>query len=86
MPTPSNFFISPSVVSTQSSATPADANWSALSAADMGWNVTPLERAFQLAKSGEVSNLDDIRKTLKQEGYDADVGQDGASLKTHSGN
>jgi|HubBroStandDraft_5_1064220.scaffolds.fasta_scaffold49796_2 hypothetical protein len=47
----------------------------------MDRNVTPLERAFQLAKSGKVSNLDDIRKTLKQEGYDASVVQDGASLK-----
>jgi hypothetical protein len=47
----------------------------------MDRNVTPLERAFQLAKSGKVSNLDDIRKTLKQEGYDARVVQDGASLK-----
>jgi hypothetical protein len=47
----------------------------------MDRNVTPLERAFQLAKSGKVSNLDDIRKTLKQEGYDANVVQDGLSLK-----
>lgn len=49
---------------------------------DMDRNVTPLERAFQIAKSGKVSNFDDIRKTLKQEGYDASVVQDGASLKT----
>jgi hypothetical protein len=48
----------------------------------MDRNVTPLERAFQLAKSGKVSNLDDIRKMLKQEGYDASVVQDGTSLKT----
>jgi hypothetical protein len=48
----------------------------------MDRNVTPLERAFQLAKSGKVSNLHDIRKSLKQEGYDANVVQDGASLRT----
>lgn len=48
----------------------------------MDRNVTSLERAFQLAKSGEVSNLHDIRKTLKQEGFDANVVQDGPSLKT----
>jgi len=47
----------------------------------MDRDVTALERAFQLAKSGKVSNLDDIRKTLKQEGYDANVVQDGPSLK-----
>jgi hypothetical protein len=46
----------------------------------MDREVTALERAFQLAKSGKVSNLDDIRKTLKQEGY-AKVVQDGPSLK-----
>jgi hypothetical protein len=48
---------------------------------DMDRDVAAWERAFQLAKSGKVSNLDDIRKTLKQEGYDANVVQDGASLK-----
>jgi hypothetical protein len=47
----------------------------------MDRNVTPLERAFQLAKSGKVSTVEDIRKLLKQEGYDATVVQDGPSLK-----
>jgi hypothetical protein len=61
--------------------TPTDADWSAI-ATDMDRNVTPLERAFQLARSGKVSSLDDIRKALKQEGYDPSVVQDGASLKT----
>jgi hypothetical protein len=33
-------------------------------------NVSALERAFQLARSGRVANVDDIKKQLKQEGYD----------------
>ena len=33
--------------------------------------VTALERAFQLARSGRMATIDDIRKRLKQEGYDA---------------
>jgi hypothetical protein len=48
----------------------------------MDRNVTPLERAFQLAKSGKVSTLEGLRKTLKQEGYDSRVVQDGPCLKT----
>ena len=31
--------------------------------------ITELERAFQLAKSGECRSLDEIRKKLSQEGY-----------------
>ena len=34
-------------------------------------NRSALERAFQLARSGQVSNVEDISKRLKQEGYDA---------------
>jgi hypothetical protein len=37
---------------------------------DMDPKVSALERAFQLARSGRVSNIDDIRKILKREGYD----------------
>jgi hypothetical protein len=47
----------------------------------MDRRVSPLERAFQLARSGQVSKLDDLRKTLKQEGYDADALYVGKSLK-----
>ena len=32
--------------------------------------MTALERAFQLARSGHMATIDDIRKRLKQEGYD----------------
>ena len=31
--------------------------------------ITELERAFQLAKSGECRSVDEIRKKLSQEGY-----------------
>jgi hypothetical protein len=31
--------------------------------------MTPLERAFELAKSGSYLSTDEIRKKLKQEGY-----------------
>jgi hypothetical protein len=34
--------------------------------------MTVLERAFQLARSGEVSGLPEIRKILKREGYNRD--------------
>jgi hypothetical protein len=36
----------------------------------MDSKVSALERAFQLARSGQVANIDDIKKKLKQEGYD----------------
>jgi hypothetical protein len=32
--------------------------------------VSALERAFQLARSGQVANIDDIKKQLKLEGYE----------------
>ena len=35
--------------------------------------VSPLERAFELAKSGACADLTDLRRTLRHEGYDADV-------------
>jgi hypothetical protein len=35
----------------------------------MDHRMTALERAFQLARSGEVAGLPDIRKALKREGY-----------------
>ncbi len=30
---------------------------------------TPLERAFQIARSGKANTMSDIRKALKSEGY-----------------
>lgn len=33
---------------------------------------TPLERAFQIARSGKVNTTSDIRKALKSEGYSED--------------
>jgi hypothetical protein len=45
-------------------------------------NLSALERAFQLARSGQVSNVEDIRKRLKQEGYDANAVYAGQSLNT----
>jgi hypothetical protein len=35
-------------------------------------HVTPLERAFELAKSGRMATIDDIKKSLKREGYSTD--------------
>jgi hypothetical protein len=35
----------------------------------MDYNVTALERAFQLAKSGECASVGELRKRLKEEGY-----------------
>jgi hypothetical protein len=48
----------------------------------MDSNLSALERAFQLARSGQVSNVEDIRKRLKHEGYDANAVFVGKSLKT----
>jgi hypothetical protein len=31
--------------------------------------VSALERVFQLARSGQVANIEDIKKRLKREGY-----------------
>jgi hypothetical protein len=38
----------------------------------MEQGLTALERAFQLAKSGQVARIDEIRAVLKREGYSAD--------------
>lgn len=44
---------------------------------------TLIERAFALAESGEVENLQAIRNRLKGEGYAMDTGQlAGASIRT----
>ena len=36
----------------------------------MDSKVSALERAFQLAESGRLATVDDIKKQLKQEGYE----------------
>ena len=46
----------------------------------MDHRVTALERAFQLARSGKVSGLSDIRKVLNREGYSENQ-VDGRTLK-----
>lgn len=33
------------------------------------YRLTTLERAYELARSGECLNVDDVAKTLKREGY-----------------
>jgi hypothetical protein len=43
--------------------------------------VSALERAFQLAGSGGVAKVDDIKKQLKQEGYDESAMNGGRSLR-----
>jgi hypothetical protein len=43
-------------------------------------HVTSLERAFQVAKSGNAASMDDIRRLLKNEGYPVDC-LDGPSLR-----
>ena len=48
----------------------------------MDSKVTALERAFQLARSGHMATIDDIRKRLKQEGYDERVVADGGRSLT----
>ena len=42
--------------------------------------VSALERAFQLAGSGQVATVDDIKKRLKLEGYDPQVVNGGPLL------
>jgi hypothetical protein len=44
-------------------------------------HLSALQRAFQLARPGQFSNVDDMRKRLKQEGYDANAVFVGKSLK-----
>ena len=41
-----------------------------------------LERAFQLARSGRIANVDEIKKRLRQEGYDQLAVEGGPSLKS----
>jgi hypothetical protein len=41
--------------------------------------LTPLERAFDLARSGECDQVSDVRKRLRDEGY-SDAQVDGPSL------
>ena len=38
----------------------------------MEYKTTPLERAFELAKSGQFTNVADIKRHLGQEGLSAD--------------
>ena len=51
----------------------------------MDHRMTALERAFQLARCGEVSRLPEIVKTLKREGYSASQ-IEGPSLKRQLAN
>ena len=44
--------------------------------------MTALERAFQLARSGKMATIEDIKKRLKQEGYDERVVTDGGRSLT----
>jgi hypothetical protein len=48
----------------------------------MDSKVTALERAFQLARSGHMATVDDIRKRLKEEGYDERAVADGGRSLT----
>jgi hypothetical protein len=44
--------------------------------------VSALERAFQLARSGRLATVDDIKKQLRQEGYEISSEYDGSSLRS----
>ena len=46
----------------------------------MDLKVSALERAFQLARSGQVASIDDIKKRLKREGYEEKAVDGGPSL------
>ena len=46
----------------------------------MDSKVTALERAFQLARSGHMATVGDIRKRLRREGYDDRAVADGGRL------
>jgi hypothetical protein len=46
------------------------------------YKVSALERAFQIARSGRAMNVDDVRKQLKQEGYDQRALDGGRSLQS----
>ena len=47
---------------------------------DMDPKVSTLERAFQLARSGQAASIDDIKKRLKREGYEEKAVDGGPSL------
>jgi len=40
---------------------------------DMDPRISALERAFQLARSGQVANIEEIKLKLKREGYQVDA-------------
>jgi hypothetical protein len=42
--------------------------------------VSALERAFQLARSGQAASIDDIKKRLKRDGYEEKAVDGGPSL------
>jgi hypothetical protein len=46
----------------------------------MDHKISALESAFQLARAGQVAHVEDIRKKLKQEGYDEHAVDGGRSL------
>ncbi len=46
----------------------------------MDHKISALERAFQLARSGRVIDVDDIRQELRREGYDERAVMDGGPL------
>ena len=48
----------------------------------MDGKVSALERAFQLARSGRLATVDDIKKQLRQEGYEVSSEYDGSSLRS----
>ena len=48
----------------------------------MDHKVRVLERTFQLARSGQVARIDDLKKRLKREGYEATEVYFGPSLKS----
>jgi hypothetical protein len=47
---------------------------------DMDPKVSALERAFQLARSGQAASIDDIKKRLKREGYEEKAVDGGPSV------
>ena len=48
----------------------------------MDGKVSALERSFQLARSGRIATVDDIKKQLRQEGYVVSSEYDGSSLRS----
>jgi hypothetical protein len=47
----------------------------------MGNIATPLERAFELARSGNYRNIEDIKSRLKKEGFQTDQVSGGSLLR-----